>query len=206
MSPGRKPEPLPGLHGRPREHDSLHASLDEVRHRHGHGEVGLAGAGRADTDDDIVVADRLDVALLAQVLRGDDPVPGRHVDGVPEDLPQGHALGGELRRLVDVLEVEGVAAIHEFVELSHHLLGHAAAPLVPAGHHDLVAPRADLDSQPLFDELQVLLVGPGQHPDLVVVGELDSDGSGRLSGLGQSTSSDSARLPGRGRASVRRGA
>ena len=52
---GQEAEPLAGLDRRPREHDALHRAALERVDRAGDGEVGLAGAGRADAEGDVVV-------------------------------------------------------------------------------------------------------------------------------------------------------
>ena len=53
--------------------------------RHRHGEVRLAGAGRSDAERHRVVADRVDVALLAGGL-GPDRLAAVRQDDVGEDL------------------------------------------------------------------------------------------------------------------------
>ena len=56
--------------------------------RQGHRQVGLAGAGRPDAEDDVVGADGVDVALLRQPLGGDGPRAAADQDGVVKDLAQ----------------------------------------------------------------------------------------------------------------------
>ena len=63
--------------------------------RHRHRQVGLAGAGRADAEHDVVVADRVDVRLLRDALRRDRALVRRDVDRIEEDLAQvGVVIGG----------------------------------------------------------------------------------------------------------------
>ena len=61
--PGQEAEALAGFDRRAHQHDALDRVALEGIHRAGHGEIGLAGAGRADAEGDVVLAD------LAQVLR-----------------------------------------------------------------------------------------------------------------------------------------
>ena len=67
--PGRKPRRSPAsTAGRVRMIRVTCLALQRL-HGLGHGEVGLAGAGRADAEHDGVLVDRVDVALLVQGLR-----------------------------------------------------------------------------------------------------------------------------------------
>ena len=66
---GQEPEPLPRLDRRPGQDDPVDLLGLQRLHGLGHREVGLAGAGRADAEDDGVLVDRVDVALLVQRLR-----------------------------------------------------------------------------------------------------------------------------------------
>ena len=186
---GQEAEPLARLHRRAGEHDALHSPLHEVGHRHGHGQVGLAGAGRADAEDDVVVPDGLHVATLTHVLGRDDAVAGGDVDGVAEHLarrlPLRHQLGG----LVDVLQVERVAARRRGRRVRAPPARRAPAPPRRRRRRRSVAPGAELDAGPALHQLQMFLVGAAEHPQLVAVGELDPDGTRRLGLLGQSSSS-----------------
>jgi hypothetical protein len=54
---GQEAEPLAGLDRRPGEHDAADLVALEGIDRAGHREVGLAGAGRADAEGDVVFLD-----------------------------------------------------------------------------------------------------------------------------------------------------
>ena len=88
MLPGRKPEPLAGLDRRAGEDDALDLLLHQRADGQRHGQVGLAGARRADAEHDVVVADGVDVALLRQPLGRDGPRAPGDQDGVREDVAQ----------------------------------------------------------------------------------------------------------------------
>src|SRR5690606_788030 len=59
-------EPFAGLDRRPGEHDALDRVALQRVHRAGDGEVGLAGAGRADAEGDVVRQDVPEVVALAR--------------------------------------------------------------------------------------------------------------------------------------------
>ena len=66
---GQEAEPLPGLDRRAGEDDAVDLLGLQRLHGHGHGQPALAGAGRPDPEGDDVLADGVDVALLAARLR-----------------------------------------------------------------------------------------------------------------------------------------
>ena len=123
---GQEAEPLARFDGRPGEDDPLHLACLQRLHGHGDRQPRLAGAGRPDAERDDVVADRLDVALLASGLR-----PDVATLGAPQHLVRQH-LGRPLvgahhaDRPVDRAFVELVSALEQadqLFEQSRHLLG-----------------------------------------------------------------------------------
>jgi len=77
---GQKSEILPGFHRRPRQDDAPDALAGERIHRRRHREIGLAGAGRPDADDDVVIGDRAEVLALAGGFRLNHPPQARQND------------------------------------------------------------------------------------------------------------------------------
>src|SRR5258708_34289055 len=67
----------------PGEHDSAHALLGQRIDGGGHGEMRLARARRADSDDDVVVLNVAEVLALPRRLRLDDPADTRQRDSRP---------------------------------------------------------------------------------------------------------------------------
>ena len=65
-SPGRKPSFFAGFHGGAHEDDALDLVFFHRVGGGGHGEIGFAGAGRAEAEDDVVVQEGADVAVLAR--------------------------------------------------------------------------------------------------------------------------------------------
>ena len=73
----------PSFDGWTRQDDAFDLPLLQRTNRHCHGEVSLARAGWPNSKDDVVTADRLDIALLRDTLRGNDsPAGSRQYDVV----------------------------------------------------------------------------------------------------------------------------
>ena len=145
----------------------------ECLHRHGHREPALAGAGGPDHERDHVVADGIDVALLAARLRPDGAAP----------RPSQHLGGQHLRRaLVGIDHVDRAA--HDrgvdrmaLLQQQHELLEQPADDLrVFAGDRDLVAPDMDLGAgERLLDRAEQLIAMAEQAHHEVVAGDADAD-------------------------------
>ena len=93
--PGQESEPLARLDGRAGQDDPLDLLALQRLHGLRHREVGLAGSGRADAEDDRVLVDRVDVVLLAERLRADALAAAR------EDRLAEHLGRAARRRLED---------------------------------------------------------------------------------------------------------
>ena len=66
---GQKAEPLAGLDRGAGEDDARHLLVDQRGNRHGDGEIGFAGPGRADAEYQVVAFDGFDVAALIDGFR-----------------------------------------------------------------------------------------------------------------------------------------
>ena len=171
MSPGQEAEPLAGLDRGAREDDPPDLALGERLHRERDREVRLARARRADPERDRRGADRVDVALLRDGLRGDllAAVPP---DDVVEDV-------ADVRRLVerrddgaDRVRADRVTALDELDELVDDRAGLRDALLVAVEREPVPAQR-DRAAEPLAQrvehavadacELRGDLVGNGEH-------------------------------------------
>jgi hypothetical protein len=77
-------ELLAGLDRRAGQHDALHLLVEQRAHRQRHRQVGLAGAGRAHAEDDVVLREpgRRTASALAPL--GAIGRPARHQDGLAE--------------------------------------------------------------------------------------------------------------------------
>src|SRR6266540_3581196 len=142
---GEEAELLSRLDRRAGEDQAVHLLGQQGLHGDGHGQVGLAGAGGADAEDDRVGADRVDVLLLPDRLGLDgaaahaehavaEHVRGAHVLVAPDHVDRAaHGLGGQR------------VALFEQVD---HLLEQACDTLCVAlltGDRDLVAAYEHLD-------------------------------------------------------------
>ena len=139
---GQEAQPLPRLDGGPGEDDPVDLLLLQRPDRLGHGQVGLAGAGGADAEDDGVLVDRVDIALLVGRLGADRPAArGEDVEGEHLHRP----VGGELEHRDAPLDGVGRqlgATAHRLDQLLEEA-DDGAALVGGAGDGDLVA--ADVD-------------------------------------------------------------
>ena len=91
----------------------------------------------------------------------------------PKISLQRDALPGELRRLVDVLQVERIAVLDEPVQLAHEPFRQLYPRLLRRRDHDLAAAQPELDAEAPLDELQMLAVRAAERANLVVVREIE---------------------------------
>src|SRR5207245_4052344 len=174
---GKEAELLPGLHRGAAENDPLHPPLDQRGHRHRHGQIGLAGAGGPDPEDDVVLADRVDVRLLVETLGRDGTVPVRDIDGVEEDVLEVRVRVREqhLARLLHVLEPQRILALDQLGQASQQFLGERDLRRLTGDEEDVPA-LSDMDPEPLLDQLEVLAPPAGERPCTIVVQQLQSRG------------------------------
>ncbi len=86
--PRQEAQRLPGLHGGPGQDDARHVVLQQRRHGHGHGQKGLAGAGRSHPDGQFAPADGIQEGGLPEGPRKDRGAAGRHIDPQPRQFVQ----------------------------------------------------------------------------------------------------------------------
>ncbi|MCY1296185.1 hypothetical protein D9M70_455600 [compost metagenome] len=152
---GQEAQALAGFHRRARQHDALDRIALQRVDRAGHRQVGLAGAGRADAEVDVVLEDRLDVALLVGAARADVALAGAQHDlwfgaGVDQFL-DARFLQEQVHQVRRQLGGLGFA-----VQALQQLFGGLGLGL-GADQFELVAAVADLDAQALLDQAQVLV-------------------------------------------------
>ena len=155
---GQVAEPLPRLDRRPGEDDPVDVLGLQRLHGLGHREVGLAGAGGADAEDDRVLVDGVDVPLLVQRLRPDraaavgQDVEAQHVGGPLLGLRAQHA-----DRPLDGLGGQPLAGAHDRDQLVDQPLGERQLGGL-AAQRDVVAPDVDVGVERLLDQREVLVV------------------------------------------------
>ena len=174
---GQEAEPLARLDGGAGQDDARDLPGLQGVHRLRHGQVRLAGPGRADAERDDVLRNGVDVALLAGRV-------GTHrlAAGGPDHLGAQHLAGADvLAHHVDRARqggrVQGPAGLHhddELVEEPYHHLGLGTLDGdAVALHHDLLV------GEGLLDLAQVLVPGPEQAGHQVVAGDEDLGAEGR---------------------------
>ena len=153
---GQKAEFLAGLDRRTGEDDRADLAADEGRNGHRHRQIGLAGAGRTDAEDDIVVADGVDIELLVRGLRRDHPVLGGDVDLVEKDLVQpGLGAGAEDSQAEgEIGAVDRVAFADKVIELVEEFCCNFDI-MTKTGDIQAIAADIDLDTRAFLDNVQV---------------------------------------------------
>ena len=151
---GQEAEPLAGLDRGPGQDDAGDLLGLQRLHRLGDGEVGLAGAGRADAEDDRVLVDGVDVALLVQRL-GTDVLAAPRQDVQAEHLGRaGPGVGGEdAERAADRVRGEVLAGLDQFEQLLEQADGDGVVGR-RAGDGDLVAADVDVAVEAALDDAQ----------------------------------------------------
>ena len=186
---GQEAEPLAGLHRRPRQDDAVDLLALEQLHRVRDREPGLAGAGGAGAEHELVPPQRADIGVLRRRARAHQPLA--QVDLV-EARPRGRRIVVEQRALRDrepdrALDVAGgdfVAALEPLVEALQHaarLLDRVAR----AFERHLVAALVRGRAEPPLDQRQVLSVLAEQlrGEAIVVEGQNDMGGGGWRRGI-----------------------
>ncbi len=195
---GQEAEPLAGLDGRPGQDDPVDLlglqRLDGLRH----GEVGLAGAGRADAEHDGVGVDGVHVPLLVEGLGPDRPPPRRQ-DALGQHLGrvQFADLAGHADDALDGVLGEALAGADDGHHLGEHLgaLGNAFRGAV---QRDLVAADVHIGVQRALEDAEETVTRPDDvhHGD----GRGDRHASGRGgTGLGRQGRASSVRAVREGR-------
>ena len=170
---GQEAELLAGLDRRPAQDDPFHPPFDQRRHRHRHRQVGLSRTRRPDAEDDVVLADGVDVRLLVEALGRHRPVAVGDVDGVEEDVFQ---VGGRVRQhhlagLLHIFQSQRVLALDQLSQLREQLLGEHDPLRLTRDEEDIPA-LSDVDPEPLLDQLEVFAPPAGEGPCAVVVQQL----------------------------------
>ena len=159
-----------------------HLLLQQEGRRRRHRQVGLAGAGRADREHEVVLAHRLQVVLLVDAARRHQLV-GRRLGGAglvdeEPDQRRGRVLGEDAHGGLDVLRAGTKAALDQTAELLDQMLDGGDVGGIALDAHFLAA-RAEAHREGILDATQVLvpdaeelISGPG--------GQLDRGGPARF--------------------------
>ena len=171
-------ELLARLDRRARQDDAADALRQQIRHRLRHRQIGLAGAGRADAEHDVVLVDRVEIrrwlTLFGSTCRLPDGARRAAQEVVGElDLV---VLRDELRGRPHVAFGQLVAAAQQPRKLLQYTLSARDVGRL-ALDDDLVAARPGADVEQRLEMLEVLVVAP-EHRLNPVVGDSDFAGGG----------------------------
>ncbi len=151
---GQEAETLAGFDGRTRKDDALDHTALETMSGLGDGDVGLAGAGRADSEDEIGLIQRTNVGALHRRARLDDaaargdlrlPVAG---DALLACMPN---------ETVEVAGADRLAGRRTLVQLLEHAARNLTGGFRPIQRDD-VAVRVRLDAEAIFDQRKMTVV------------------------------------------------
>ncbi len=160
--PGEEAELLARLDRGAGQDDAVDGLVLEEGQGHGHGQIGLARAGRADAEDEVVGLDGLEVGLLVQAL-GIDGLAGQ-VQGLGGGIvveAGGRALFEHVQGDEQVLLPELMALFPELPELVEVVPGGGDLDGVPVDE-ELVAAKRQADAQAGFELFQGFPLDAGQ--------------------------------------------
>jgi hypothetical protein len=192
---GQEAEPLASLYRGPGQDDTINLAGHQVGGGADDGEIGLAGAGRANPEYQFIGSDGFEIGLLAGRTRGHHLAPGADAGdfgfagGGNRHRDHGHADGS-----LDIAGTKLQALQRTLIQVNQHLSRHFAAALC-ALNGNLVATRRDVDAEPVLDKQQVLIMlTKDKHEQAVVI---KAQGSGAEGGC-------DARLAGSSRLGLKR--
>ena len=164
-------ETLTRLDGRTRQDDARNLALDEGRHGHRHGEIGLARPRGADGDHQIVAADGVEIPLLVHGLRCDLLAPRGHARWPRREVlsrrPSAPCAVSLSADRISEAPSDGPLPQH-LDEIAQHALRLAhLALLAPKGH--VVSARGDAHVVSGFEGSQVLVV-PAEQSEMIEIG------------------------------------
>ncbi len=166
---GQEAEALARFDGGARKDDALDDAALEAMGGVGDGDIGLAGAGRADAEHEIGLFQRANVGALHRRARLDDAA-------ARGDLRLAVAGDALLARMADeAVEIAGadrLAGGRALIELLQHAARDLAGGFRPVQRDD-VAVRMRLDAEAVFDQRKMAVVFAEQPRQVAVVLERD---------------------------------
>ncbi len=144
----QKAKRFAGLHGGAGENNARNLAFAQRRQRHRHGQIGFARAGRADAEGHVVLADRIEVFLLADRFGGDAGfLVGRH-DAVAHDvLERGDAfVFDDVERVRELAVAHGRAGLERIFEAAG--TGACARSMASASPSSLIQPSREVALTP----------------------------------------------------------
>ncbi len=162
----QEPQSFPRLHRRARQDDSVDLAGLEGRHRCGDGEIGLAGARRAQAEHQFVIVHGIDIGGLGRCPRRDAPPAGLDRPSITLHLcPLGSrrqlARGGQADDGIDFALVRRRAPFDPLIQ-RHQGVPRGGGGRLRAGDRHLVAPRVDGRPEVVLDAHKIAVVFPEQ--------------------------------------------
>src|SRR6185437_10645377 len=155
---GEKAQALAGLDRGARQHDAL----DRTTHHHvdggGDGEIGLAGAGGPQAEDELMLAQRTDIGGLIGAPRRDAPLARADLIALAPErcAAAARAVGGKADCGIDRRAIDVEAALQAIVERAERRARNVGAR-GRAGDGDAVAARDNGDAELALDALEILI-------------------------------------------------
>src|SRR3982751_4698580 len=184
---GKEAQSLAGLDPRTREDQPVETSGNQLRDTLPPRERGLAGAGRPEREDHVVAGERLHVGGLHRRARDDRLLPSanhppRPRDDLVLDDPVETGLRGHAEHGLDRFRIDVVTLVEPIVETGKHVAG-ARCRVGLALDLDPIAPRRDMNTEPLLDRQEVPVVIAEQRAEEVRLVELDLEACPLRNGL-----------------------
>ena len=148
---------------------------------HGDGEIGLAGAGGADAEDEVVALDGFEVAALVDGLGRENLLAEAALLAAADQAAEGdfRIVGDDAEVAVEVAVVEDVAFLDELVVVVEDVLGAAYAGRL-ALDFEVAIHQAGVYGQARFEEPDVLVTSSEETLDAAADTYASFHGFGRL--------------------------
>jgi len=163
------------LNSRPRENDAAHFFLHKGTDCHRHCQIGLACAGGADADHDIVRLDGFDIRFLRRRFRCDESFLGHDRRRIGEEFLDRSlgTLSEGIQRMGNVVRLEDHSVVGEggkFREDSFRVAGSIGCTI----EGEFFSARRKAHAQICFDQLEVPVVVTEQHGSIGAFSEFKS--------------------------------
>ena len=181
----QKSQALPCLNRRTNQYDSIDRFLGKRLYRTSNCQVGLAGAGRSDTEVDIVPQNVSEIALLVRALAPDHGLanPDDHIIGSVLIV---EALSWDLAdRNLDLVGAQRCAIAAVRIERTEHVLRIADILILTINTKEMPT-MGDAHTKPLLYLLEVSVVLSTQVGQALIVLGIEKEGDG-LGGVVQSS-------------------
>jgi len=112
---GEKSEALAGFDGRASQNDTADALANERLNGHGYREVGFAGSGGADAEDEVVALDRFEIAALRNGFGREDLFPETALAAAGDERAKRdfRIRGDDAQEAVEIAVFKDGALLHE---------------------------------------------------------------------------------------------